>query len=63
VKRTFLAIEYNWNRVGGVFSTRRKAAAWCKRQETVEPNLMWEVYPFDIDTPISDEEAVQDLEP
>jgi hypothetical protein len=56
----FVAIEYNWKRVGGIFSTSQKAAAWCKRQEKVEPNLMWEFVEFEIDVPISDEDAVQD---
>ena len=56
----YLAIEYNWKRVGGVFSTRPLAECWCKKQEQVEPNLMWEALAFEMDTPISDEEAVQD---
>ena len=56
----YTAIEFNWNRLGGIFSTRRLANDWCKRQETVEPNLMWEIHTFTIDKPLSDKEAAQD---
>lgn len=58
----FLAIEFNWKRVGGVFSSEAKAQAWCDGQGEVEPNLMWEVHPFEVDVPISDEEAIREYE-
>jgi hypothetical protein len=56
----YLTIEYNWKRVGGVFSSRTGAEDWCNQIEEEEPNLMWEVFPFTIDEPISDGEAVSD---
>jgi len=55
----YLAIEFNWNKVGGVFSTLTAAQDWCDRQGAVEPNLMWEVHPFEMDVPISDEDVVR----
>ena len=56
----YLTIEYNWKRIGGVFSSRRSAEKWCDKIEEIEPNLMWEVIPFETDQPISDDEAVSD---
>jgi hypothetical protein len=56
----YLAIEYNWKRVGGIFSSPQLANKWRDEIEKIEPNLMWDVFPFEIDEPISDDEAVSD---
>lgn len=56
----YLAIEYNWNKVGGIFSSVETATAWCERIMNEEPNLMWEVHPFELDVAISDKEAMAD---
>jgi hypothetical protein len=58
--KVYLAVEYTWKRVGGVFSTEAAAARYRKRVGVVEPNLMYEARAFEVDAPIGDEEARQD---
>lgn len=56
----YLAIEFNYGKVGGIFTSEQMAKWWCDSIEAVEPNLMWEVKPFELDAPISQEAAVED---
>jgi hypothetical protein len=60
MSQVYVAVEYNWKRVGGVFSTKVSAEKWCEKQGEIEPNLMWESKSFEMDVPISDDEACQD---
>jgi hypothetical protein len=53
----FVAIEFNWSRVGGVFSSREFAEKWCEAAGAVEPNLVFEVHEFEMDRGISSEEV------
>jgi hypothetical protein len=55
-----VAIEYNWKRVGGIFSSKELCEKWCNKIARKEPNLLWEPHLFTLNIPITVEEAVQD---
>ena len=60
VDSVFVVIEYNWNRVGGIFYSKKEAQKWCRRAHKIEPNLMWEIKPFQMDIGLSDEVIISE---
>jgi len=58
----YVVIEYNWNRVGGAFSTRKAAKKWMKHAHDIQPNLWWEIHEFTDDQGLTDEEIVSEYE-
>ena len=62
LQTVFVVIEYNWKRVGGVFSTREEAEKWTTHASEIQPNLMWDIHEFPSNCGISDAEVIAEYE-
>lgn len=62
LETAFVPIEVNWQRVGGVFSTRELAEKWISHAVEIQPNLMWKIREFGRDTGLSDTEVIAEYE-
>jgi hypothetical protein len=57
--KVFVAVEYNYKTVGGVFNTEEACTKWCERAMDLEPNLMWDCQPFTLNEGITEAEILE----
>lgn len=60
MKKIYAVIEFNWGKIGGLFSMESEAKKWIEHAEEIEPNLMWQIHEMEVDVGINDDEVISE---